>query len=196
MLDIAEYKLLQDLRNGSQQALRKLMENYKLMLAKRILYILRSPEDTEELLQELFVRVWLNRGKINPEQPIKAYLFHIGQNLVFDRIRKLNREKRLIAAYKDLQPSEIYNHIEEQLYREENRMLFEQVIAKVPEQSRKVFTLCKIEGRSYDEVSKMLSISVATVNSHITKANRLLRSYLKDHPHITVLFISSVFSSL
>lgn len=195
-LEIEEYDLLIALRNGDQQALAKLMETYKRMLAKRILYILKSKEDTEEVLQELFVRVWRNRQKIDPGLPVKAYLFHIGENLVFDSIRKASREKRLVANYKDSQVNDSYNPVEEYLYRKENRALIEQIMAKVPEQSRKVFTLCKLEGRSYQEVSELLSISQATVNSHITKANQLLRTYLKDHPHITLLFISFVFSSM
>lgn len=195
-LEIEEYHLLQELRSGNEQALQKLMEMYKRVLAKRILYFLKSHEDTEEVLQELFVKVWVNRHKINPELPIKAYLFHIGQNLVFDRIRMFNRERRLLTSFKDAQVTETYNPIEESLYRKENRALLDQAIAKVPEQSRKVFVLCKLEGKSYEEVSKLLSISVATVNSHITKTNRLLRSYLKDNPHITMMLIGYVFSHL
>jgi len=184
--NIEEYELLLKLQNGDQQAFRLLMERYKRMLAKRILYLLKSPEDTEEVLQELFVRVWVNRQKINPKLPIKPYLFHIGQNLVFDKIRKTNRERRLVSAYQHALPAEAYHHIEESLYRKENRALLDLLIAQVPEQSRKVFTMCKLEGRSYDEVSKLLSISVATVNSHMTKANRLLREYLKDNSHLMI----------
>ncbi len=195
--DIEEYDLLLKLQDGDQQAFQTLMHTYKRMLAKRILYILKSPEDAEEVLQELFVRVWVNRAKINPKLPIKPYLFQIGENLVFDSLRKANREKRFVMAYKDTQTTEAYSHIEESLFLKENSELLHQMIAKVPEQSRKVFILCKLEGRSYDEVSKLLSISVATVNSHITKTNRLLREYLKDNAHIsTLLIISYVFSSV
>ncbi|WP_199117494.1 RNA polymerase sigma factor [Pedobacter sp. ASV28] len=196
-LDIEEHSLLLKLQNGDQLAFKKLMETYKRVLAKRILHILRSPEDTEEVLQELFVRVWINRKKINPDLPIKAYLFHIGENLVFDMIRKANREKRFVLAYRNVQSKEAYSHIEESLYLKENRELLDQIIAQVPEQSRKVFTLCKLEGRSYDEVSKLLSISIATVNSHITKTNRLLRGYLKDNSGVaTILALGYIFSNL
>ncbi len=191
--DIAEHDLLLKLQNGDQEAFRKLIETYKGMLAKRILFILKSPEDTEEVLQELFVRVWVNRQKINPKLPIKPYLFHIAQNLVFDMIRKANREKKFVSAYKHTQPSAVYSHVEESLYLKENSALLDQLIAQIPEHSRKVFIMCKLEGRSYDEVSKLLSISVATVNSHMTKANRLLREYLKHGPHLTTLLLIGSF---
>ncbi len=177
LLDTEEYNLLLKLRNGDQLAFKNLMATYKSMLAKRILHILRSSEDTEDVLQELFVRVWLNRKKINPELPVKAYLFHIGENLIIDKIRKANREKRFVLAYK-MESAEGYSHIEEDLYKKENRALLDQLIAQAPEKSRTVFRLCKLEGRSYEEVSKLLSISIATVNSHISKVNRMLRGYL------------------
>lgn len=196
-INTEEYNLLLKLKNGDQVAFRKLMELYKRMLAKRILHILKSPEDTEEVLQELFVRVWVNRHKIDPELPLKAYLFHIGENLIFDAIRKANREKRFLLAYQQTRSPEAYSHIEESLYREENRELLNNLIAQIPEQSRLVFTLCKLEGRSYEEVGKLLSISTATVNSHITKANRLLKSYIKtDSVMIAFLAADYIFSKL
>ncbi|MCD0490119.1 sigma-70 family RNA polymerase sigma factor [Pedobacter sp. MC2016-14] len=193
-LETEEYRLLLKLQKGDQSAFNTLMATYKRVLAKRILYILKSTQDTEEVLQELFVRLWLNRKKIDPNLPIKAYLFHIGENLVIDAIRKANREKNFLKAYKTEQSTEAYSHIEETLYRKENRELLDKLIAQVPEQSRKVFTLCKIEGRSYDEVSQLLSISTATVNSHITKTNRLLRNYLKENEGLIIgLSISYIF---
>lgn len=193
-LETEEYRLLLKLQKGDQSAFNTLMATYKRVLAKRILYILKSTQDTEEVLQELFVRLWLNRKKIDPNLPIKAYLFHIGENLIIDAIRKANREKNFLKAYKTEQATEAYSHIEETLYRKENRELLDKLIAQVPEQSRKVFTLCKIEGRSYDEVSQLLSISTATVNSHITKTNRLLRNYLKDNEGLIIgLSVSYIF---
>lgn len=195
--NIEEYDLLLKLKSGNQLAFRKLMELYKRMLARRILYILKSPQDTEEVLQEIFVRVWINRDKINEELPIKAYLFQIGENLIFDAIRKANREKRLITAYQQTHAEEAYSHIEESLFKAENRELLNRLIAQIPEQSRLVFTLCKVEGRSYDEVGKLLSISTATVNSHITKANRLLKAYVKaDSAMIAFLIADYIFHSL
>ena len=192
-----EQDLLRQLKNGDQLAFRKLMETYKRMLAKRILHILKSPEDAEEVLQELFVRVWMHRSKINEALPIKAYLFQIGENLIFDTIRKANREKRFLTSYRHMHAEEAYSHIEECLFREENRALLDRLIAQIPEQSRLVFILCKLEGRSYEEVSKLLSISTATVNSHITKANRLLKAYLKaDSAIIAFLVAECIFSKL
>jgi len=176
-----ERELVLKLKNGDQNAFTKLMEVYKSLLAKRILRILKSPEETEEVLQELFVRVWIHRQKINEELPLQAYLFQIGKNLIYDALRKAEREKRFIEYYKHMHSSETYNPIEESLYKAENRALLDSLVSQIPEPSRAVFKLCKLEGLSYDEAAKKLSISSATVNSHITKCNKILRTYLKDN---------------
>jgi len=186
-LNTDERELVLKLKDGDQHAFTKLMETYKRLLAKRILRILKSSEDTEEVLQELFIRMWLHRHKINEDLPLKAYLFHIGENLIYDAIRKAEREKKFLTSYKQTHAGEAYSHIEERLYKAENRELLNSLIDKIPEPSRAVFKLCKLEGRSYEEAGKILSISSATVNSHITKGNKILRDYLKNHTTILAL---------
>lgn len=191
-LFIDEKDMLLALREGRQEALNALMEAYKRPLAKRVMRLIKSREDTEEILQELFVRVWTNREGIDPEQSIKAYLFRITENLVFDMIRKTNRQKRLFTMYRSMH-LEAYDHVEEELYQKENRLLLYRLLEQLPEQTRRVFILCKFEGRSYSEVGKLLSISTATVNSHITKANRFLKKYVKNNSLTMVVCLSLIF---
>lgn len=178
-----EKDVLRRLRAADEAAFNELMERYKRPLAKSMLRILKSREDTEEALQELFVRVWMNRTAIDPERPIKAYLFRIAENLVYDLLRKAAREKRLVAEY-FTHLSEAYLHVEEQLFDEETKTILRDAIAQLPEQRRRVFELCKVEGKSYEEVSRQLSISIATVNSHITNANAFLREYFRSRPDL------------
>lgn len=179
--DADEKKLLLRLRDGDSSAFEILMESYKRPLANRVLRLLKSKEDTEEVLQELFVRVWMNREKLDPQLSFKAYIFRIAENLVLDMLRQATRDRRFAAMYKSMQ-SDVYNPIEDQLHEQENRVLLHQILSHIPEQPRRVYMLCKLEGKSYEEVGKMLSISTATVNSHMTKANRFLREYLNKHP--------------
>src|SRR5690606_37778225 len=112
---------------------------------------------TEELLQELFVRLWINRQQIDPERSIKSYLFRIGENLIQDTFRRAAKDKRmqqhLLTAV-----SEAYSHVEELLISSETRTELYQAIELLPPKRRKVFILCKLESKSYEEVSKLLNI--------------------------------------
>lgn len=184
-----EKDLLLRLREGDEAAFSQLMGHYKLPLAKSMLQILKSRENTEEGLQELFLRVWINRTKIDPERPLKAYLFRIAKNLVYDLLRKAAREKRLFAEH-FTHLSEIYSHVEEEIFDKETQIILHDAIAKLPEQRRRVFQLCKIEGKSYEEASRILSISVATVNSHVTNANAFLRQHFRSIPDIVPMVIA------
>jgi len=71
----------------------------------------------------------------------------------------------------------------------------DQAIEQLPEQRRRVFILCKIEGKSYEEVSKLLSISVATVNTHITNANNTLKNYFQQRPDLSFLIMLALLSA-
>lgn len=182
-----ESDILLRLKAGDELALEELMSRYKGQLALSMSRLIKSREDIEELLQELFLRVWKNRDNLDPERYL-AYLYKIAENLVYDRLRKAAREKRLSVDY-FAHIIEAYSHIEEGIFDKELLAVLQRGIQQLPEQRRRVFELCKIEGKSYEEVSQLLSISVATVNSHITNANASIKAYFKQHPELASMVL-------
>lgn len=187
--------MLLRLKAGDQLALEELMSRYKGPLALSMWRLIKSREDIEELLQELFLRVWKNRENLDPERYL-GYLYKIAQNLVYDRLRKAAREKRLSVDY-FTHIIEAYSHIEEGIFSKELLELLQRGIQQLPEQRRRVFELCKIEGKSYEEVSQLLSISVATVNSHITNANASIKAYFKQHPELaSMVLLTFLFANI
>lgn len=179
--------MLLRLKAGDELALEELMSRYKGPLALSMSRLIKSREDIEELLQELFLRVWKNRDNLDPERYL-AYLYKIAENLVYDRLRKAAREKRLSVDYFS-HIIEAYSHIEEGIFDKELLAVLQRGIQQLPEQRRRVFELCKIEGKSYEEVSQLLSISVATVNSHITNANASIKAYFRQHPELASMVL-------
>ncbi|MCS4226506.1 RNA polymerase sigma factor [Sphingobacterium sp. BIGb0165] len=182
-----ESEMLLRLKAGDELALEELMSRYKGPLALSMSRLIKSREDIEELLQELFLRVWKNRDNLDPERYL-AYLYKIAENLVYDRLRKAAREKRLSVDYFS-HIIEAYSHIEEGIFDKELLAVLQRGIQQLPEQRRRVFELCKIEGKSYEEVSQLLSISVATVNSHITNANASIKAYFRQHPELASMVL-------
>jgi RNA polymerase sigma factor (sigma-70 family) len=186
---IDEKELLLRLRDGDYTAFEKIYSNHKKKIAQRLIRLLSSRDLVEDLLQELFIRLWNNRERIDVEKPIEAYLYRIATNLVNDYFREISRDKKLAEELWH-RISEIYNPFDEVSEVNADSELFRS-IDKLPEQRKKVFMLCKLEKKSYAEVSRLLEISEAAVNDHITKANRFLRdNYDKAIPFAVVVFCS------
>ena len=185
-----EKELLLRLQKGDENSLNELMEAYKRPLGNNILRILKSKEDTEDTLQELFAKVWSHRGQIDADKPIRAYLFHVTHNLVYDILRKNAAEKKAATNYRQFL-TEYYTHVEEVLFAAENRDLLNQLISQLPDRQRQVFELCKLEGKSYRETSALLGISPDSVNKHMSRANVSLRRYISNRPDLTVFLLAS-----
>ncbi|MBT2621921.1 sigma-70 family RNA polymerase sigma factor [Chryseobacterium sp. ISL-6] len=186
---VNEKELLLRLRQGDYVAFEKIYSIHKEKIAGRIFRLLKSWDLVEDVLQELFIRLWKNKELIDTEKPIDAYLFRITTNLVNDYFRGISKDKKL-ADELWYRISELYNPFDEVSQTKADQELFRS-IDRLPEQRKKVFMLCKMERKSYAEVSKLLKISEAAVNDHITKANRFLKdNYDKAIPFAVMLFCS------
>jgi RNA polymerase sigma-70 factor (family 1) len=175
-----EQTLLNSLRQGDEDAFARLYQQYSERLYGNLLKMVKHAETAEELLQDIFIQVWEKRQTIEIHTSFRAYLFRIGENKVYDFYRKLRRDKSLFAYVKAV-ASEQYSHIEENLLFRENAQLLQNAISSLPNQRRQIFELCKIQGKSYQEVSALLNISTSTVNDHIVKATRSIRQYIFLH---------------
>lgn len=184
-----ERNLLIELKAGNERAFEQVYNLYSLRLYGFLLKLVKDENIARDLLQELFIKVWEKRDLIDPEKTFRPYLFRIAENSVVDFFRKAACDKKLemklISA-----STEWYSHIEEAIYSRENAVMFDQAIKQLPPQCRLVFTLCKIEGKSYKEVSQILGISVATISNHLQKATRCIRQEALLSDHITsVIFL-------
>jgi len=186
-----EQVLLLQLKNGDERAFEILYNNYKLRIAGNLFKLLKSEDLVKETLQELFFKIWEARTQIDPEKSFKSYLFRIAENLVHDYYRKVAKDKRLLAKVV-ASSSELYLHIEEDLLGKEEAQKLQQAIDLMPPQRKMVFTLCKLEGKSYREVEEIMGINAKTISSHMLQANRFLRAYFKDSAALTVSLVLSV----
>lgn len=186
-----EKELLLQLRMGHKSAFEELYSRYKLRLTGNLLRILKSPELVEDVIQDVFLGVWENRLNIDPEQSIKSYLYASTANRAKNIFRKASYDQK----FKDFllpQWKEYYTHVEELLFAQENNQLLEELLNNLSPQQQKVFRLCKMEGKSYKEVAQLLGISEATVNTHISKANSVLKNLVNHNPN----FLFTVFLNI
>ncbi|SDG57508.1 RNA polymerase sigma-70 factor, ECF subfamily [Pedobacter terrae] len=186
-----EKSLLLQLKNGDERAFEILYNNYKFRIAGNLFKLLKSDDLVKEVLQELFFKIWEVRAQIDPEKSFKSYLFRIAENLVHDYFRKVAKDKRLLTKMV-ASSSELYLHVEEDLLSKEDAEKLQHAINLMPPQRKMVFTLCKLEGKSYKEVEQIMGINAKTISSHMLQANRFLKTYFKDSSAFTISVVLAV----
>jgi RNA polymerase sigma-70 factor (family 1) len=186
--------LLQELQQGNESAFTNLYHQHSKTLYRKILRMVNDEETAKELLQDLFMKLWENRAKVDVSKSFRSYLYTIAVNLVYDYFRKATKQKEL-ETYLLAMAVDYFTDSEEENISAENIKLINEVIDQLSPQRKKIFMLCKIDGKSYEEVSKELNISKSTIHDHMVKANRVIRDHLKHNPESAIyLMIVSVFA--
>ncbi|RKR82925.1 RNA polymerase sigma-70 factor (ECF subfamily) [Mucilaginibacter gracilis] len=180
--------LLEQLRQGEERAFNTIYKAYFKPLYRKVFSMIKDEMIADELIQDLFLKVWHKREEINPKQSFQAYLYTVANNLVFDYFRKIAKDKRLTARLL-IHATDFYMHSDELLESKESMQLLLKAIDQLSPQRKLVFTCCKLEGKSYEEASKELGISVATVNSHMTQSLRTVREYILKNYDVAVVSV-------
>ena len=175
---IEDDDLLVRLKNGDARAFDFFYKKFRTRIYANVLRLTKSTELAADILQEVFVAIWHHRDTIDPQQPFERYIFRIAQNKVYDFFRKASRDKKLEEKLISLSLGEEYNPLEADFDLKEDLNLLQKEIEMLPPKCREVFKLCKVDGKSYQEVSTLLNISTATINNHIVKATRILKKNL------------------
>lgn len=181
-----EKKLLLLLRSGDERAFANVYDQYSLTLHSIIMKMVHCEDTADDLLQDVFLRLWKYRHNINLDKSFKGYLFITAKNATLRYLRTVSMDKQ-VESYFAMAQSGQYRHVEESIHYKEADTLLQQTLAKLPPQRRKIYTLCKIDGKTYEQVAQELGISTSTVRDHIVKANHFLRKELTES-QFTALF--------
>lgn len=170
--------LLEEVSQDNEAAFRKVFDHYKAPFYAAALKMTHAAGIAEEIVQEVFVTLWVKRklaaGAKNPE----GYIFTILHNCIYAYFRKLAQERQLKAKIgQDREESE--NPVELLLLEKEHRAVIEEVISRLPPQQKLIYKLAKQEGISREEIARGLNISPNTVRNHLAAAVEHLRVCLK-----------------
>jgi len=186
---LTERDLVLLLKKGDQKAFERLYNQYKYPISIKLLKFVKAESLAEDLLHDLFIRIWDNRLTLDPDKSFKSYLYRVAENLVIDFFRKAaldDKFRQYVWQHADIG----YSHIEELLQDKENKQLLHSLLSLLSPQCRQVFKLCKLEGRTYEEVALQLQISPNTISNHLVKANKLIRNYLRSEKNLAFLILS------
>ena len=169
-----EEELLLQLSLGDKVSFDTIYRKYSRGLLNKLIKILKSPIVAEDILHDVFITVWDNREKIDSNSCFQSYLSCIAINKCYDHFRKIARTNKLYS--KLITEKERYSIQDQFLINKEESTILFHTIELLPPKRRLIFRLCKLDGKSYEEVSKQLNISLSTISDHIVKANTFIRT--------------------
>ena len=180
------------LKNGNKAAFEVLYDHYSNLLYSKILFMTKIPDVADDLVQEIFLKTWEKRASINEELSFKAWLYKISENAVYDYYRKLAVDSRMQKHFLQTYV-ELYNQTEDYILNKERASLLEKALSQLPEQRKLIFKLCKIEGKSYQEVAALLNISASTVSNQLVKGTKNIKNYVFFHSKEFLLFMVAIY---
>ncbi|ANI90539.1 hypothetical protein A9P82_01025 [Arachidicoccus ginsenosidimutans] len=181
----SDAQLVELLNADDEAAFTALYHRYALRLFADVVKLVKNEDRAQEILQEVFIKVWLARDRIDSEKSFRSYVFKIAENQVFGFFRTAARDKKLMEELK-VSASEYFMPSEPDTENAESKdAILREVIDRLPPQQKKVLTLCKLEGKSYKEVGEELGLSVSTVKNHIVKGTQTVREHIFNHPDIS-----------
>jgi len=181
--------LLQQLKLGNELAFSKIYDYFSRPVYRHVLKLVSNEDIAEEILQEVFLTVWIKRDKIDPAQSFWPYLYKVAKLLIYSHYRKIAQDKRLLE-HLIITSIERVTNAEEVLIDQETHALLIKAIEHLPPQRKQVFKLCKFEGKSYQEVADLLGISTSTISNQIVAANKSVKEFFLLNNDLAVLFIS------
>lgn len=170
-----DFVFVEKLKNGDNNAYTLLMNDYYKNLCGYANLFTKDPSKSEDIVQNVFVKIWIYRKKIDPNIPIKKYLYKSVYNEFIDQYRKNKSVISLEEKYLKVIDTIIDDN---SLDIEKLMMNVNREIDKLPEKCKRVFILNKKEGLTHNEIAEYLQISTKTVESHITRAFKILNQKL------------------
>lgn len=185
-----ETVLVQQMQAGNEKAFTALYRHYSPRIYLNILSMIHDPQSAEEIVQELFTKIWQKRDMHGLQENFAGYLFRSGQHLVHDFFRRIKRDRVLLERFRTL-AEENYEHVEEAVFNHQSSLILKKAIDQLSPQQKKVYELVKVQGCTYKKASELLHISPLTVKEYLVASNKSIRSYLVNH--IDADLVSGIF---
>lgn len=183
-----EKLLVSNLRNNEVKSFDILFENYSAKLYRFSFSLLKNHEDSKEIVQETFYRVWEKRHDIDSSKSFRAFLFTISYHLIIDHLRLKLKDQEYRKFLKEYFKTEEVKVDMVTDYETLNQQI-SAIIEELPAKRKQIFTLSREQGLSHKEIAEKLNISVKTVENQINLTQKLIKSRLGNDIFPVLLFL-------
>jgi RNA polymerase sigma factor (sigma-70 family) len=139
-----------------------------------IFKLVRQQEAAEDVLQEVFAALWVNRKKIDRDKSVGGWLFVVSYNKALKFLNKAVKDKIVNDTEISAEIADVPDDDEQVEYQFN---LINEAIANLPPQKKWIFTLCKLEGLTYEEAARVAGISPQTVKEYVSAASKFVKAY-------------------
>jgi len=181
-----ESRLISLLQEGSEYAFQLIYDKYRNRIYQTAINFLKSPIIAQDVVQDVFMKLWFERNNIDASKPVEAWLYTVAKNNVLNKLRKLANEWKAIdvLSHSILQSESNTDH---KLNEGEFNRNVASAVATLPEQQKTVFMLSRFEKLTYIQIGVKMGISPLTVKTHLSRALHSIKKHL-DAKGVFLLF--------
>jgi RNA polymerase sigma-70 factor (ECF subfamily) len=190
-LELREHTLSK-LKKGDMSSFEEVFALFQPKLLTFVFRYTKSKEDSEEIVQEIFIQIWENRSTLNEKLSFKSYLFTIAKNKIIDHFRKKKIEtlsRNYISNFTELIHDSTYKEILNKDYDE----VIANAIEMLPDKRKVIFILSKKFGMSRNEIASFYNISENTVKNQLQEAINFLREILRKEVFFLFAILCKIF---
>lgn len=183
-----ERELLKLVAASDKNAFTQVYNNYRNKIYSIAFELTESSVVAEEIVQDVFLKIWVKRTTLDEVTHFRAYLFTITRNYVFTALKRIARQETI--EVNAMQDAPLYYHdTENRVLNNEYTRLIQAAIDRLPEQQRQVYNLIKKEGLKREEAAAALRLSPETVKTHLAQAMRSIRTYCLARLDVSIALI-------
>ena len=179
----SDAELMQKIKADDMFAFDALYKKYSKKLFQFAFSIIKSKEETENILQEVFLKLWENRNSVEKDASVKSYIFSIAYNSSITSIRKKIKEIQFIEYLKSLQKihKEDEDSVNVKFEFKELTTQLHNIVNQLPDRQKEVYLLHREFGLKSRDIAEKLNISVNTIENHMSRALKTIRNKLREY---------------
>jgi RNA polymerase sigma-70 factor (family 1) len=189
IIDDNDRDLLLLISEGDEGAFKQLFEKYNGRLHTYLLKVTKSRESSEEIVMDVFLKLWHSRSILTEINNFSSFLFKVARNKAFDFLRLASKDKILRELiWTEIEAAD-NSSSDDKLYLDELASQLDQVVSKLPYKRQFVYRLSREQHMTYDQIATHLNISKATVKNHILDALSFIRLHISANSDLIILIV-------
>lgn len=186
-----EKELINLIAEGDEYAFSLFFDEYRDRIYSISFKLTKSTYIAEEIVQDVFLNIWLKRADLINIQDLSAYLFIVTRNAVYKELKRIARNYK-ITSLTDEDQSLSNNNSTDLVMNKEYDLLLKKAIEQLPHQQKHVYRLMKEQGLKREEVACLLNLQPETIKSHLTQAMKNIRAFCLLHLNMCIALTTTV----
>ena len=189
-----EKELLRLAADGDEAAFIEIFNSYKNKLYSFLLRITKSEEQSLDFVQDIFMKLWINKANLSSIDNFSSYIFRAAQNQAINSFKRIMAENCIlkIKPVAHMTDDSIEANLEYKLLQTK----LKEVVKKLPPQQRLVYTLSREQGLKHEEIAKQLNLSTSTVKNHMVQALKTIKEFLRNNMELNKVILLIVWRYL